>query len=1039
MKRFVALLLAVISVPVFAADVGVRIRFGLTDDGNTVWDGSVSVSPGTIERIDGWRFEQTDAVLGGPGAAQTTAGDRPNPAGTAATTDDVTRLPSVKVVAEGANSWKASTRPITVRRGNNAKKKAKGKAKGGGGLMADNGVFVMLHDVNDNSVVKVKTKQGDFDFQIADVPYGKVVEKLNGAIDIERVASTKPLSSKRDDDDYPAIAVAANGNVSAAWISFTPGLDRDERARRLDRAPADFSYLAKEPGGDRIWVREQRNGTWGEPIAVTSGGGDIYKCAIASDGSGKTWVFWAENTSWPKTALANFEIFATTIQDGKVGAQTKLSDAPGSDVSPVAATDASGRVWVAWQGARDNVFRIVERHQAANGSWSAERIVSTQTRNCWVPAIAAAKNGRVAIAWDTYEKGDYDVWMREFNSDGTAQEARPVANSPEYEARASVAYDGESRLWIAWERSGATWGKNWGALDHRGIGLYQGRQIGMLVLADGKWMEPAQPPSVALPGANPRRGPRNLPVRRPEPEATTRKAGQESEVSATAYNNMARLACDRDGRIWLFARSREGTFHTPLGTVWCNYAASYDGSKWTGPTILPHSDNLLYNTPAVAAHPGGGFVVAHSSDHRQDRHIERAGGGNDALSAGKDPYDNDVYISRLEMPASTVKLQLVAAKQVPSNSVAPTPDTVAEREAIDRSRTYRSNVDGKSLQIIRGEFHRHTEISGDAANDGPLEDMWRYAIDVAGMDWLGNGDHDNGAGREYTWWLTQKTTDAFRLPGRFDPPFTYERSVAYPEGHRNVVLAQRGVRTLPRLPKTNPEPVVSAPDTEMLYKYLRYFNGVCASHTSATDMGTDWRNNAPDVEPMVEIYQGCRQSYERPGAPRSPTENDAIGGWRPRGFVNLALQKGYRFSFESSSDHTSTHISYAMVYAEDTSREALLRAMRLRHTYAATDNIIAEYRCNAGGRDYLLGDEFTTNEPPTLRLKLHGTAPFSKVTLVKDDEEVHVITPNKDVVELTWKDPKPTPGKTSYYYFRGEQANDEMVWVSPMWITYNGK
>jgi hypothetical protein len=561
----------------------------------------------------------------------------------------------------------------------------------------------------------------------------------------------------------------------------------------------------------------------------------------------------------------------------------------------------------------------------------------------------------------------------------------------------------------------------------------------MLVLADGKWMEPAQPPSVALPGANPRRGPRNLPVRRPEPEATTRKAGQESEVSATAYNNMARLACDRDGRIWLFARSREGTFHTPLGTVWCNYAASYDGSKWTGPTILPHSDNLLYNTPAVAAHPGGGFVVAHSSDHRQDRHIERAGGGNDALSAGKDPYDNDVYISRLEMPASTVKLQLVAAKQVPSNSVAPTPDTVAEREAIDRSRTYRSNVDGKSLQIIRGEFHRHTEISGDAANDGPLEDMWRYAIDVAGMDWLGNGDHDNGAGREYTWWLTQKTTDAFRLPGRFDPPFTYERSVAYPEGHRNVVLAQRGVRTLPRLPKTNPEPVVSAPDTEMLYKYLRYFNGVCASHTSATDMGTDWRNNAPDVEPMVEIYQGCRQSYERPGAPRSPTENDAIGGWRPRGFVNLALQKGYRFSFESSSDHTSTHISYAMVYAEDTSREALLRAMRLRHTYAATDNIIAEYRCNAGGRDYLLGDEFTTNEPPTLRLKLHGTAPFSKVTLVKDDEEVHVITPNKDVVELTWKDPKPTPGKTSYYYFRGEQANDEMVWVSPMWITYNGK
>jgi hypothetical protein len=279
-------------------------------------------------------------------------------------------------------------------------------------------------------------------------------------------------------------------------------------------------------------------------------------------------------------------------------------------------------------------------------------------------------------------------------------------------------------------------------------------------------------------------------------------------------------------------------------------------------------------------------------------------------------------------------------------------------------------------------------------------------------------------------------TDAFRLPGRFDPPFTYERSVAYPEGHRNVVFAQRGVRTLPRLPKTAPTPVIAAPDTLMLYDYLRHFNGVCASHTSATDMGTDWRNNAPDVEPMVEIYQGARQNYERPGAPRSPTANDAIGGWRPLGFVNLALKKGYQFSFQSSSDHNSTHISYAMVYAEDTSREALLRAMQARHTYGATDNIIADYRCTANGRDYMLGDAFTTSQAPTLRLRLQGTAPFAKVTLVKDDEEIHTTSPNKAGVELTWTDPEPTAGRTSYYYFRGEQSDGELVWVSPMWITY---
>ncbi len=227
----------------------------------------------------------------------------------------------------------------------------------------------------------------------------------------------------------------------------------------------------------------------------------------------------------------------------------------------------------------------------------------------------------------------------------------------------------------------------------------------------------------------------------------------------------------------------------------------------------------------------------------------------------------------------------------------------------------------------------------------------------------------------------------------------------------------------------------------MLYKYLHHFDGVCSSHTSATSMGTDWRDNDPAVEPFVEIYQGCRQNYERPGAPRCPSADDSIGGWEPKGFVNLALLKVYRLAFEWSSDHNSTHISYAMVLAEDHSREAVLKAMKQRHTYAATANIVADFRCTAGGKEQMMGDEFTTHEPPKLTCKLHGTAPFSKVVLVKDDVEIETQTPNTEAVELTWTDPDPTPGKTSYYYVRGEQSDREkqLVWVSPMWIKFEPK
>ncbi|QOV88155.1 CehA/McbA family metallohydrolase domain-containing protein [Humisphaera borealis] len=384
-------------------------------------------------------------------------------------------------------------------------------------------------------------------------------------------------------------------------------------------------------------------------------------------------------------------------------------------------------------------------------------------------------------------------------------------------------------------------------------------------------------------------------------------------------------------------------------------------------------------------------------------------------------------------------------------------DTTAERNDVRMMRDYRYDLNGESLRIWRGEFHRHTELSPDGGGDGGLLDMWRYAIDAAAFDWIGDGDHDYGNGREYSWWTTQKAVTLFTLPGHFVPVYSYERSVVYPEGHRNCMFAQRGVRSLPRLPISSPDKFAPAPDTNLLYMYLHHFKGLCASHTSATQMGTDWRNNDPIVEPFVEIYQGDRNNYERPDAPRSAVteaklkqstpEKESLGGWRPLGFVNLALLKGYRLAFQSSSDHISTHLSYCNVLISgEPTREAILDAIRKRRVYGATDNILADVRCRTGGTDHLMGEEFTTTDAPALRVKIVGAKNIAKVVIVKDDVVVHEITPNTRQVEFTWTDPKPTAGKTSYYYVRGEQAPDmdgassgELVWASPMWIKYDGK
>jgi hypothetical protein len=53
-------------------------------------------------------------------------------------------------------------------------------------------------------------------------------------------------------------------------------------------------------------------------------------------------------------------------------------------------------------------------------------------------------------------------------------------------------------------------------------------------------------------------------------------------------------------------------------------------------------------------------------------------------------------------------------------------------------RDYRVKSAAGDLKLVRGEFHRHSEISMDGGGDGTLLDQWRYVLDAvdAGLDRL---------------------------------------------------------------------------------------------------------------------------------------------------------------------------------------------------------------------------------------------------------------------------------------------------------------
>jgi hypothetical protein len=249
------------------------------------------------------------------------------------------------------------------------------------------------------------------------------------------------------------------------------------------------------------------------------------------------------------------------------------------------------------------------------------------------------------------------------------------------------------------------------------------------------------------------------------------------------------------------------------------------------------------------------------------------------------------------------------------------------------------------------------------------------------------------------------------------------------------VFAQRGVPLLPIQPEEQKAVTSTGPT---LYPYLRKNRGIATSHTSHTGMGTDWRDNDPELEPIVEIFQGARTSAEREGAPLSPTARRTelwAGGYRPLGFVSNAWAKGYKLGVQASSDHVSTHLSYACVIAENASREALVDAMRRRRTYAATSNILMDYRLTVDGKTFLQGDETEARSMPELTAKINGTAPLKSVVVVRDQETVFSQSPSGVAYDLRYRE-NALPRGTHYYYVRVEQQDGNVAWSSPVWVKY---
>ena len=205
-------------------------------------------------------------------------------------------------------------------------------------------------------------------------------------------------------------------------------------------------------------------------------------------------------------------------------------------------------------------------------------------------------------------------------------------------------------------------------------------------------------------------------------------------------------------------------------------------------------------------------------------------------------------------------------------------------------------------------------------------------------------------------------------------------------------------------------------------------------------MGTDWADYDPEVEPIVEIYQSDRNSYECEGCWRSAPADEAkkqFGGYRPDGMVSVAWAKGYRLGVQASSDHLATHTSYSMLLAEENSRNGLVNAIRARRTYGATDNIIVDFRLVEGGREHLMGEEASVAGTPTFHVHIEGTDNVGEVEIVKNNSRVYRQTPGTKITDFEYRDSEAPGEEADFYYVRVRQSDrdQQVAWSSPIWVT----
>jgi uncharacterized protein DUF3604 len=332
-------------------------------------------------------------------------------------------------------------------------------------------------------------------------------------------------------------------------------------------------------------------------------------------------------------------------------------------------------------------------------------------------------------------------------------------------------------------------------------------------------------------------------------------------------------------------------------------------------------------------------------------------------------------------------------------------------------------------------------------------EAYRYIRDVMQLDFASVSEHDNALLTEEVWNKSQETSESFNSPGKFTTFFAYEWTSPSTsgEGHHVILYKNKGKKIFGFSNYPKKQELWDALDKQTSHAIV-----IPHCMWTQTDHGI-WDRINNNYRVIGEIYSLWNTRFLLP--PGDDVQRFELGP-NDKWSYQYAWANGHKIGVIGSSDNhtgypglnnfTSSTVhtgGLAVALAQENNRENIWDAFQNRRTYATTGTrIYLDFTCDG----YQMGSEYTTDQSPSISVKVAGTNSIEIVEVVKfSGQEYKTIfsdKPEDRISILKFKDEKFS--QDSMYYVRVKQVdevwrsnwaygNAEIAWSSPIWVNYD--